>query len=80
MYLELFFTGIKTERQRDVEVPKIAYLGIEASGKDCVGIIRKMVYAGFEGGRMRDVKYKSCRAKMVYLGIEAGKKYFLGRD
>ena len=32
-----------------------------------------MVYAGFEAGRMRELKYKSCRAKIVYPGIEAGK-------
>ena len=33
-----------------------------------------MVYAGFEAERMPEPKYESCRAKTVYLGIEAGKK------
>ena len=33
-----------------------------------------MVYAGFEAGRMRELKYKSCWAKIIYAGIEAGKK------
>ena len=32
-----------------------------------------MVYAGFEAGRMRELKYKSCRANIVYPVIEAGK-------
>ena len=32
-----------------------------------------MVYAGFEGKRMRELKYNSCRAKIVYLGTEAGR-------
>ena len=36
MYLELIFTGIKTERWKVAEVPKIAYLGIEAGRKDCL--------------------------------------------
>ena len=31
-----------------------------------------MVYAGFEAGRMQELKYKSCRAK-IYPDIEAGK-------
>ena len=39
--------------------------------------VRKMVYAGFEAGRMPELKYKSCRAKIVYLGIETGKTYCL---
>ena len=39
--------------------------------------VRKIVYAGFEAGRMRELKYESCRAKIVYPGIEAGKKYGL---
>ena len=41
----------------------------------CVGIktVRKMAYAGFEAGRMRELKYKSCRTKIVYPGIKAGK-------
>ena len=33
-----------------------------------------MIYAEFEAGRMRELKYKICRAKVVYLGIEADKK------
>ena len=33
-----------------------------------------MVYAEFEAGRMRELKYKICSAKIVYLGIEADKK------
>ena len=33
-----------------------------------------MVYARFEAGRMRKLKYKSCRAKIVYPGTEASKK------
>ena len=32
-----------------------------------------MVYTGFEVGKIRELKYKSCRAKIVYSGIEAGK-------
>ena len=36
-----------------------------------------MVYAGFEAGRMRELKYKSWRGKIVYPGIEASKKYCL---
>ena len=36
-----------------------------------------MVYAGFEAGRMRELKYKSWREKIVYPGIEASKKYIL---
>ena len=36
-----------------------------------------MVYAEFEARRMRELKYKICRAKIVYLGIEANKKYCL---
>ena len=39
--------------------------------------VRKIVYVGFEAGRMRELKYKSCRAKIVSPGIEAGKKYRL---
>ena len=34
--------------------------------------VRKMVYAGLEAGRMRELKHKSCRAKIVYPGIKAG--------
>ena len=34
MYLELIFTGIKTERCRGTEVPKIAYLEIAVGRKD----------------------------------------------
>ena len=34
MYLELIFTGIKPEKWKVVEAPKIAYFGIEASRKD----------------------------------------------
>ena len=33
-----------------------------------------MVYAGFEAGRMRRLKHKSCRKKIDYLGTEGGKK------
>ena len=36
MYLELIFTGIKTERRKVAEVSKIVYLGIEAGRKDCL--------------------------------------------
>ena len=36
MYLELIFTGMKTERWKVAEVPKIAYRGIEAGRKDCL--------------------------------------------
>ena len=36
MYLEIIFTGIKPERWKVAEVPEIAYLGIEASSKDCL--------------------------------------------
>ena len=32
-----------------------------------------MVFAGFEAGRMRELKFKSCRTKIVYSGIESGK-------
>ena len=32
-----------------------------------------MIYVGFEAGRIQELKYKSCRAKIVYPGIEAGK-------
>ena len=39
--------------------------------------VRKIVYAGFEAGGMRELKYNSCRAKIIYPGIEAGKKYGL---
>ena len=31
-----------------------------------------MVHAGFEAGRMRELKYKSCRANIVYPVIERG--------
>ena len=31
-----------------------------------------MVYVGFEAGRIEELKYKSCWAKIVYPGIEAG--------
>ena len=51
-------------------------LGLKQVGKIvCVGLrlVRKMVYAGFEAGRMRGWKYKSCRAKIFYPRIEAGK-------
>ena len=34
-----------------------------------------MVYAGFEAGRIRELLYKICRRKIVYQGIETGKKY-----
>ena len=34
MYVELIFTGIKTERWKVVEVPNIAYLRIEAGMND----------------------------------------------
>ena len=34
-----------------------------------------MVYAGFEAGRMRELKHKRCRGKIVYLGTEGGKRY-----
>ena len=36
-----------------------------------------MVYAGFEAGRMGELKYKSWREKIVYPRIEASKKYIL---
>ena len=36
--------------------------------------VRKMVYAGFEAGRRRELKLKCCRENIVCLGIEAGKK------
>ena len=36
MYLEVKFTGIKTERWKVAEVSKIAYLGIVAGRKDCL--------------------------------------------
>ena len=39
-----------------------------------------MVYAGVEAGRMQELKYKSFRSKIVYLDIEAVKKYYLCRD
>ena len=58
-------------------------LGLKQAGKiACVGIKTSKVrknYAGFEVERMRELKYKSCRAKIVYPGIEAGKKYCLCR-
>ena len=85
MYLELIFTGIKTERWKVAEVSKIAYLGhlgLKQEWKIVQGStgVRKMVYAGFEAGRMRELKYKSYRGKIVYLEIETGKKYCLCRD
>ena len=85
MYLELIFTGIKTERWKVAEVSKIAHLGhlvLKQEWKIVQGLtgVRKMVYAGFEAWRMRELKYKSYRGKIVYLGIEAGKKYCLCRD
>ena len=36
MHLELIFTGIKNERWKVTEVPKIAYLGIEGGRKECL--------------------------------------------
>ena len=36
-----------------------------------------MVYSGLEAGRMQELKYNSCIANIVYLGIEAGNKYCL---
>ena len=39
-----------------------------------------MIYAGFEAGRMRELKHKSYRGKIVYLGTEEGKKYCLCSD
>ena len=39
-----------------------------------------MVYAGFEAGRTQELKYKNCRAKIFYPGVEAGKKYCLYRE
>ena len=36
MYLEVIFTGIKTERWKVAEVSKFAYLGIAAGRKDCL--------------------------------------------
>ena len=42
--------------------------------------VRKIVYAGFEVGRIRELKYNGCRAKIAYPGIEAGKRYCLCRD
>ena len=42
--------------------------------------VRKMVYAEFEAGRMRELQHKSCRGKVVYPGTERGKKYCLCRD
>ena len=50
-------------------------LGLKQVGKIiCVGI---KIYAGFEAGGMRELNYKSCKAKIIYLGIEEGKKYGL---
>ena len=40
-------------------------------------LVKKIVYVVFEAGRMRELKYKNCRAKIVYPGIEAGKEYGL---
>ena len=85
MYLELIFTGIKTERWKVAEVSKIAYLGhlgLKQEWKIVQGStgVRKMVYAGFEAGRMRELKHKSYRGKIVYLGTEEGKKYCLCSD
>ena len=79
MYLELVFTVIQTERWKVAEVSKIAYLrrlGLKQVGKIvCEGIkTSKMVYAGFEAGRRRELKLKCCRENIVCLGIEAGKK------
>ena len=39
-----------------------------------------MVYAEFEAGKMLELKYKSCRIKIVCQEMEAGKKYCLFRD
>ena len=73
MYLELIFTGIKTGRWKVAEVSKIA--GLKHVGKIfCVGIQTS------KAGRMRELKYKSCRAKIVYRGTEGDKKYCLCRD
>ena len=33
-----------------------------------------MVYAAFEAGKMQELKYKRFSIKIVYPGIEAGKK------
>ena len=33
-----------------------------------------MIYAGFKAGGMRELKCKSCKAKIAYPRIEAGKK------
>ena len=64
---------------KSLKVSQIAYLGqleLKHVGKIvCVGI-----YAGFEAGRMQELKHKSCRGNIVYLGIEAGKKYCLCRN
>ena len=49
------------------QVGKIVCVGIKTSKKD--------VYAGFEAGKMRELKYKSCRTKIIYPRIETGKKY-----
>ena len=42
--------------------------------------VRIMVYVGFEARGMRELKHKSCGAKIVYLGTEGGKKYCICRD
>ena len=39
-----------------------------------------MVYAGFEEGRMQELKSETCRARIFYPGFESGKKYCLYRD
>ena len=67
------------------ELSKIAYLGhlaLKQVGKIVQGLrpVRNMVYAGFEAGGMRELKHESCRGKIVYIGIEAGKRYCLCRD
>ena len=76
MYLELIFTGIKIKDEKLQRYLRLPILGLKQVEKIvCVGIkpIRKTVYAGFEARRMRELKYKSCRTKIVYPGIESGK-------
>ena len=61
-YLRLSILGLK-------QVGKIVCVGMKTSNKNDLYRI--------ETRRMSELEYKSCRAKTVYPGIEAGKKYCL---
>ena len=61
---------------------RLPVLGLRQIGKIvCIGIkTSKKFYARLEAGKMQELKYKSCRTKIAYLGIETGKKYCLRWD